>query len=524
MLTRHLLHLSNEELVAVPWRFGRPLAEYRFPANADGLAGFRSYLAGWQNVPTYLAVDLIEEDFRIETLPHLRRFDRRTVVQRRLGQMYRGTPFRLAMLQGRESTGRRDDIMLCTAITQSDSLTAWLDVLGEQRIPLLGIYPTALLGEQLLRALALPALQVLVATPLGQGAVRISFFQQGRLKFSRISEHSGQSGVDEVARIREETRKTLQYVSAQSWFERTQPPAILVIATPALAAQIRERWVAQDSSAQVITPAALAERLRLPTLASGASATAILLQLLMQRPPQAQLAPRERVRDGRLWYARTALFALSGAVGLAAIMLAALDLRHGLNVRARQQSVQAELAGDRRDVARLQASLPASDTPPDLMSATVRFHQNEVLHRPQLQDFVQALSVALQQQPAIALQRLSWSVGTTPPPASVNGVRDGGGSAAASAADSALLNGAMPRTFFVDVRIEGEVQGAAARHAQALAEVDALAAHLGAPSRQVQVIVPPFDANPRHALSGDGLMPGRRPATFTLRVVERHAP
>ncbi len=525
MLTRHLLHLSNQEMVCVPWRFGQPLAEHRFAADAAGLAAFRTYLTDWRNVPAYLAVDLIEEDFRIETLPHLRWLDRRTLVKRRLGQIYRNTPFRLAMLQGRETTGRRDDIMLCTAITQSEGLSSWLDVIGECRIPLLGIYPTALLGEQLLRALGQPAGPVLTVTPLGHGAVRISFFQQGRLKFSRISEPGGQGYVDEVDRFREEARKTLQYVAAQSWYERGQTPATLVIAPTVLTERIRLRWLAEDASAQVVTPGELALRLRLPTPGAGASATAILLQLLMQRRPPAQLAPRERVRDGRLWYVRTALFALSGLAGAAAIVLALLDLHQGMQVRDQQHMLQDQLAGDRQQIEQLQSSLPASTTPPDLMSATVRFQQNEVLHRPRLQDLLPVLADSLARQPAIELHRLSWLVTTTPPAAIVSPLRDNGtGTAGSAAQDTLLLNGATPRTFFVDARIEAEVRGGADHHEAALAEVEQLVRQLGAPTRQVQLLVPPFDASPKHALAGDALAPGRRPATFILRMIERHAP
>ena len=124
MFTYHVIHLSNAEIVCLPWRFGRPVAEHRFANDEAGLAAFSTYLRDWQNIPTRIVVDLIEEDLRVETLPHLRGRDRRVVLERRLSQLYRATPFRLAVLQGRETTGRRDDIALCTAITQNESFVA----------------------------------------------------------------------------------------------------------------------------------------------------------------------------------------------------------------------------------------------------------------------------------------------------------------------------------------------------------------------------------------------------------------
>ncbi len=521
MLTRHLLHLSNDEMVCVPWKFGRPVAEHRFRADAEGQDAFARYLQQWQNVPVLLAVDLIEEDFRIETLPHLRGSDRRIVTERRLGQIYRGTPFRMAIQQGRETQGRRDDILLCTAITQSEGLAGWLDLLQAARIPLLGVYPTALLGENLLRGIGLAEDQVMLVTPLGQGAVRISFFQHGRLKFSRISEPSASVAADRMERIRDETRKTLQYVAAQPWYLRNLSQHTLVIADVEDARRVTSQWGAQDAAVQAITPGTLARRLRMRAMPEGASATAILLNLLMQRVPRGQLAPRERTRDGLLWYARTSLFGLSALLGVAGCAVAAVDLVHALQVRDQQGPLQAEVMRSRNELSRLQRALPPSLAAPDRMSAAVHFYRHEVMPRPSLQTILQPVSQALGILPGITLQRLSWTITAQPPPAKASLLRDLG-SVTVAAEPVQQTSGSHP--FFIDLRIDAETPGLNNQPAAALQASRELAGQLQSLASTVQVLRPPFDGDPAHPLAGDALAGSPESPHFTLRVVTRMQP
>ena len=53
--------------------------------------------------------------------------------ERRLAQSWRDTPFRCAHIQGREEGGRRDDIVLLSALTNPATLAPWLDALERQR-------------------------------------------------------------------------------------------------------------------------------------------------------------------------------------------------------------------------------------------------------------------------------------------------------------------------------------------------------------------------------------------------------
>jgi hypothetical protein len=70
-----------------------------------GLADFEAYLRTLAATPARLYIDLAEEDFRADTIPHVGRGDRETIIARKLGQIYRNAPFRHALVQGREPKG-----------------------------------------------------------------------------------------------------------------------------------------------------------------------------------------------------------------------------------------------------------------------------------------------------------------------------------------------------------------------------------------------------------------------------------
>ena len=111
-MAKHFLYLTNDKLVALVWKSGAIVERDVFGSTELGLPAFREYIARHRTVSTYVVTDLIEEDFRLDTVPHLRGNDQDAVLGRKLSQLYRASPFRHGIIQGRETEGRRDDKVL----------------------------------------------------------------------------------------------------------------------------------------------------------------------------------------------------------------------------------------------------------------------------------------------------------------------------------------------------------------------------------------------------------------------------
>ena len=152
-MSKHFLYLTNDKLVALIWKGGTIVERDVFGSAELGTPSFIAYVAKHRHTATYVVTDLIEEDFRLDTVPHLRGKDRDTVLGRKLSQLYRASPFRHGIIQGREAEGRRDDKVLYHAVTNAELLKPLLAILERAEVPLAGIYSSAVLSGKLLDAL-----------------------------------------------------------------------------------------------------------------------------------------------------------------------------------------------------------------------------------------------------------------------------------------------------------------------------------------------------------------------------------
>ena len=158
-----------------------------FRADEDGLTQFAQYLQSTPPDPVSLLVDVVEEEFREETVPHVMGTDRRALLRNKKTRLFRDATYSYAMLQGRESEGRRDDRVLFTALIRPDMLAPWLGQLARLKIPLTGIYSLPLLSEMLLKKLKVSGSHVLLVSMHSTGGLRQSFLQDQRLKLSRLA-------------------------------------------------------------------------------------------------------------------------------------------------------------------------------------------------------------------------------------------------------------------------------------------------------------------------------------------------
>src|SRR3970040_1404805 len=96
MADKLLIGISAQGATAAHWR-GSRIADCRMYAGDEGgVAGFREFLQSFSNVPVYVMVDAVEEDYRFETLPHAFGSERSEMVRRKLKQHYRNTPYNTA--------------------------------------------------------------------------------------------------------------------------------------------------------------------------------------------------------------------------------------------------------------------------------------------------------------------------------------------------------------------------------------------------------------------------------------------
>ena len=109
MLAKIILYATNTGLTAGLWQSGQCKDTQVFTCDEAGVQAFEQYLQQHVNISIYILCDSIEEDYRLEALPHTSGKSRQELLTRKLAQAYRNSPFRVAHFINREKTKPKHD-------------------------------------------------------------------------------------------------------------------------------------------------------------------------------------------------------------------------------------------------------------------------------------------------------------------------------------------------------------------------------------------------------------------------------
>ncbi|SDG54654.1 MULTISPECIES: hypothetical protein [unclassified Duganella] len=520
MFPQHLFYLTSEQLCAYEWQAGTLSGGVCFVNNRGGIDDFMDYIESHHRAaPVYILTDLVEEDFQRTALPHVGGRAGRALLQRRLLQQYRETPFRHHQIQGRETAGRRDDIVLLSALTNPSSVLPWVEALEQMRMPLAGLYSTTLLSEELANKLGLGDEHVLLVTPQSAGW-RQSYLQNGLLKFSRLTPAIDRDG--NPVNIGAETAKTQQFLTSQRLMARGNVLHASVVATAAdsvtLDAQCED---GAETEFHFMTLESVAQRFGLHTKGEQATALAqrladpLLLALLAKRKPESHYTLGPWQRYFKLWRARLYLYASS------ALMTACCMVWTGINLWQQQlaDNHSAQLAAetsqfDRRYRATM-AEIPPRVTTTANMRAAVNVERMLTTQSATPFGMAALVSTALENSPQIRLLQLDWKV-SVPASAPVPGQDQ------TQAVPISSLAAGIPHRAPQMLVLEAEILAQQDDYRNAVDSMNqfarALAQH---PRLTVEIEKPPVDTRSSVKLAGNAGAQVTAPshAKFTLNLV-----
>ena len=183
-----VFYFSGHRLTAFHWNGKKFNGACSFEPDEEGLIKFKQYLESTEKYPTRLLVDVIEEDFRTETTPHVFGKDKKAVNERLLDRYYRSSGrYVYSEVIGREKSGRRDDMVLIGGITNPALIDIWKDIIEECHIPLIGIWTLPLVSKSLLPFIAEKHRAVLLVSQQVNSNLRQTFFRDGKMLSSRQS-------------------------------------------------------------------------------------------------------------------------------------------------------------------------------------------------------------------------------------------------------------------------------------------------------------------------------------------------
>ena len=218
LIMKRLFYFTGYRLSVLHWKGKRLMGTSSFEPTEHGLDQFRTYLARTENISSKFLVDVIEEDFRNEKIPHVGVRDRKAVIGRMLDRFYRSSKqYSYSAVIGREKEGRKDDVVLLGAMTNPHLIQPWLTIIDECEVPLSGIWTLPLISRGLLKTIKASSGVVLLVSQQVNSNVRQTLFRDGKLISSRQSiinqDINDISGIGELAAP--EVSRTIDFLRAQ---------------------------------------------------------------------------------------------------------------------------------------------------------------------------------------------------------------------------------------------------------------------------------------------------------------------
>ena len=485
MAAKRILLLDGPLLTAHHWHAGHTKVEGEFSSEPVGLEALAAYLKKHRASVFYLLADITEEGFQLEDLPYVQGGDRNALLQRRLGQYYYNTPLSAAISLGRAKAGRRDEKVLFAALTRVETFTPWLDTLRQAETNLAGVYSVPLVLAGCAPQLLAEGGPVLFVT-LTRGGVRQSFFDNGKLHFSRLSPLATKS-LEEVARTSaSDSAKIFQYLLAQRQIPRGTPLRTVIMAH---AGQIPELEKFCRSTSELRFEfkdlATTARQSGLKDVPVDSNADQLFIHCLATKTPAQQFAPAGDTRIHNLWRIRFALTSIAWLILAGCLLFAG---KTSLNLYELRDSIEATRAVTAADTQRYNAildSLPKVGISPDNLRALIgRF---DVLRKrtPAMEPLLIHLSQALNDVPEIELVSLDWNIADSldtgeKVPVAAKGPAGVPPAAAAGVWSVIEINAQLPLVMTRDRRGQIEL-------------IESFAARLRGPQTDVRILSRPFD-------------------------------
>ena len=514
MSAKRIFFLSSGRLVAHHWHRGQFTERYVFRADEDGLTQFAQYLSSTPPDPVSLLVDVVEEEFREETIPHVMGTDRKALLRNKKTRLFRDATYSYASVQGRETEGRRDDKVLFTALIRPDMLAPWLGQMARLKVPLTGIYSLPLLSELLLKKLKLTDSHVLLVSMHSTGGLRQTFLQEQQLKLSRLAMTPDVGQARYPSYILGEVEKLRRYLGSLRLLPRDTPLEVHVISEGGTVEELSRQ--ASDSITtrhHFHSTEEVAKKLGLRNLTEPVNTELLFAHLLAKGSLKNHYAPERETRYFSLQRARTGMIAASWLLLLVGICFAGYKFVEIVNTKQESLVVKRQTVFYTERLRLARESLPPAPALAHDIQMVVEMADTLRDYRSSPVKMMVTLSLGLERFPGLHVETIEW-VATADP-----NVRVGGSSA--SRAQSGLALAESGSQYHV-AHIAGRLLPFDGDYRQALETISRFVDSL---SRQeqvetVQAIKLPIDTSSQQRLlgsAGSGSRSGE--ADFEVRVV-----
>lgn len=409
-----ILCANNTSLTAGIWH-GTKLQSYAVFNNVDqDYTAFSEYLAKQPDTNIYLIVDAVEEDYKLESLPHTSGRARREIIERKLNQFNRNSTFRAAHFINRAADKRKDDNFLFVALSNADSLQGWLNVIQANQSPLVGVYLLPMMSQVMVRQMKLMAPHILLCEQLPSG-FRQTYLHNGRLRMSRLVPMVDVKPNQLAYFYLVEIEKTRLYLMSQRLISGETP---LQMVLPALDNSHHEiaKSISQDQGLECKTVdiLAYAKNINLAESLIKPHPELLHMQLLANGHVPDNLAPQTYSKIHSLNNTCRTLHMATVAIAVLGIVLTGFYAWQGRQQHNQLALIAAQTQQQQRLYDEVAKNFPTTPIPSAELKIAADLAQTIEANRQTPAQLMQILSAACEAAPEINLNRLRWLLSSTP--------------------------------------------------------------------------------------------------------------
>ncbi len=406
-----VLCATAHSLLAGLWHAGILQGNQTFANDDAGHQAFAAFLQQYSATPVYLMVDAVEEDYRLESVPHAAGAAKRELIARKINQFYRGLEYRTAHFINRDKDKRRDDNFLFVALSSTDFLQDWVAVIQSVEAQLVGVYLLPMLSQVLVRQLKLMAPHILLCEKLSSG-LRQTYLHNGRLRMSRLvpnvldtKNSASQLGYFYLV----ETEKTRLYLMSQRFISR-ETPLNLVLASIDGATQHISQGISQEQGIECsdVDLSKIAKNLNLPVALIQQMPELLHMQLLASGHMVDNLAPAHLIKQHQFSNIRQAIKIATMVFGVVGFSVAAWLFNQGLDRKAALNLAMQDTVIQRHRYDEVAKNFPVTSISAADLKTAVELDKTIATYPKSPRRVMLVVSAALEQSPEVQLDRLRW--------------------------------------------------------------------------------------------------------------------
>jgi hypothetical protein len=518
MRMQHVIHLGINHCVLHTWQNRGYTRVCGYSPRTGDPAEMLAFLGKSASGSIGIIVDVLEEEHSRDRIARLGQRDQHAMLERKLARAFPRTEFSTATVQGRTTDNPLSQDVLFSALTKPEHLRTLVEQISAAKLPLVTVCSPALLSLPVVdrlqpRSDGQTQASLLVTRDI-EGRLRLAFFRNRKLVSSRLLRKSLSARPGDIARLLRQLEESVRYFDPSFIVSATNPVEVWLLGEPAAAPhEVTAAGSGHEGfHLHAVSLDNVCGALGIHSRLEPGHADLLFIELLRRHSPAANYLPLAGRRYHQLEqlrrYAQAACLVLGTTALLAGTWNGLSLLDTGLQARDLSNSLETVTAG-----VHTHSEYGADDNSIDplQMRQVVSAWQALVDNRTEPREILALVSRAVEQQPRLQIDAISWSplavVSSTDESAPDEGSEDApteeDSAGEESAPDEAGIEPQLAGRIRITVR--GRIEPFDNDYPLAFTEVESFMANLRADPRisTVRVREQPLDIRPGSTLTGE---------------------